>query len=190
VSGPTIAELTGVVLRLAANYGKTFNDDATTMALIEDWAEQLSGYDFADIELARKGMMGDPLVRYFPPISDFRRRVQLARADRRREDGEGDGCGACVGSGGSVGWQHAGDDANGYWFVRPCLRGCKPPRGGHKSRPAATSVQGDLVAHPERAQMLVRGLAARLRSGELARLAAVREPARTIARVDPHDSDF
>lgn len=131
MSGFTTPELTGIVMRLAVNYSRKFESDEDLMLLVHDWAEQLDTYDLADIELARKGMMGDPQVRYFPPISDFRKRVQLARADRRRDDGTGTGCAACVGSGGTVGWAPAGTDDDGYEYVDHCPNGCKPPPAHH-----------------------------------------------------------
>lgn len=128
MSEPTLTELTGVILRMAANYGRTFDDDEQLLGVVQDWAEQLEGFDLRDIDLARQGVMADSNIRYFPPVAEFRRRVQLARMDRRREEGEGEGCPACVGSGGTIGWRHEGTDDEGYEFVDYCPNGCKPPR--------------------------------------------------------------
>jgi hypothetical protein len=129
--------------------------------------------------------------------------VQLARADRRREDGDGDGCPACVGSGGAIGWQDAGTGPTGNEYVRPCPGGCKPPRFGHTFRRDATAVQGELVVDPAQAQANVRRLAAELKAalkaGKLtagprrpatvgAEPEAYRRPA--AAAPHPHDSDF
>lgn len=160
----TPTEMAGVVGRLAIGTDRKFTSDDDLMAVAGEWCEHLAEFEGRDVLLAAEGWLADPRARYFPPLSEFRKRVQLARMDRKREDGTGAGCAACSGSGGSIGWTHAGTDAEGREFVRPCPRGCKPPIG---HRPIEADGQRTLISDPERAVAMVRELAERLRAGTL-----------------------
>jgi hypothetical protein len=196
MTSPT--EMAGIIGRLGVSFSRTFTSDEELMALAEEWCKVLDGYDLADVDLARAGVVADPHLRYFPSTDDFRRRVQLARADRRREDGSGDGCSACVGSGGSIGWQVAGTDERGRDYVRGCPRGCRPPSPAQSHR--REYEDGGLLTaeQAEVAKGIVRDLAARLRAGTLdapppvsrdgamARLLAAAGP----DAVHPHDAQF
>jgi hypothetical protein len=148
----TQQELAGVIARLAVNYGRTFDDDDALLALVSDWEAQLGEFELRDVELAREGLMGDPAVRWFPTVADMRRRTQLARMDRRRESGEGGGCAACVGSGGSIGWQHTGTDEAGREYVRSCPRGCRPPLPSALARRVERTPQEALPLEDQRAK--------------------------------------
>lgn len=125
----TDEDLAAVIAKLALNFNRTFEDEDAVYGVFDMWQSQLAATLPEDVETALASILADPEVRFFPTIAEFRGRVIRAASDRHRAahaDANPDDpaeCITCLDSG----WLEAGSDDDGYWFVRPCSQGCRPP---------------------------------------------------------------
>lgn len=131
------AEIAAVLAKLALNYNRALDDDHAVAGMMDMWRTGIGGCAMEDIAIALDRILADPEVRFFPTVADFRRLVidanviRTSRAAAANPDRwETFACLGCLDSG----WLDAGTDDDGYWFVRDCPNGCKPPLFKHRVR--------------------------------------------------------
>lgn len=125
-----------VLGQLSLNYRRPIDDEDAAIGLVDMWRTQIGGCAVEDVTVALQAIMGDPEVKFFPTVAEFRRRVIDANVARRAREAaanpdphESFSCLGCKDSG----WLDAGTDDDGYWFVRACGNGCKP-QNTHRAR--------------------------------------------------------
>lgn len=119
----SLEDTAGIVLRLAQNFGAAqgLDDQDAAAALVSTWYTALRGSWQVDVAEAMQVCI--TTHERMPSVAQFRALVAAAADRRHRLPGAHRQ--ACEWCDGHQGFEDAGDDEEGRYFVTPCRNGCQ-----------------------------------------------------------------